>query len=303
MGFVALNLLLFIPLYVLLAQENNFWPFFPLGHPRGDYDWGWPGIGRSTYEYVMQLFVRRHNKDIFRISADWLFIFSSLILASRFAPRWRPWVMPLAWSGYASLLAFLAYSLFIHNLFDRPGTLLDDVLMLQSAWIFVRDAWGLTDFLYAIVVLGAVAGFGWLVACYLRTVWRWGAGQHPRYVAMGWALANAYCVLSLLWFGVQRDDPIIQLQAKHVHRNWQRSQDVLATVDTLNSSVAQTAGRMAETTPVRRPDVFLFTSSRTARRCGPTTTTASRGRGSCGGCRASWTRWASRSSRASQPPR
>lgn len=259
MGFVALNLLLFIPLYVLLAQENNFWPFFPLGHPRGDYDWGWPGIGRSTYEYVMQLFVRRHNKDIFRISADWLFLFSSLILASRFAPRWRSAVLPLAWSGYAALLAFLAYSLFIHNLFDRPGTLLDDVLMLQSAWIFVRDAWGLTDFLYAIVVLGAVAGFGWLVACYLRTVWRWGAGQHPRYVAMGWALANAYCVLSLSWFGVQRDDPIIQLQAKHVHRNWQRSQDVLATVDTLNSSVAQTAGRMAETTPVRRPDVFLFT--------------------------------------------
>ena len=69
-GFVALNLLLFVPLYLLRSDENDFWPFFPLGHPRGEYDWGWSGLGRSTYEYAMQLFVRRPNKDIFRGSAD-----------------------------------------------------------------------------------------------------------------------------------------------------------------------------------------------------------------------------------------
>ena len=89
-GFVALNLLLFVPLYLIVANENNFWPFFPLGHPRGPYDWSWPGLGRSTYEYAMQLFVRRHNKDLFRVSADWVFLLSSLIFAARFAgDRWR----------------------------------------------------------------------------------------------------------------------------------------------------------------------------------------------------------------------
>ena len=142
-GFVALNLLLFVPLYLLDAQENNFWPFFPLGHPRGPYDWSGSGLGRSAYEYLMQLLVRRHNHDIFRISADWILLFSSLILASRFAGRWRPAAVPLAtWLAYAGLLVFLAYSGFIHALFDRPGTLLDDVRMLGSAWIFVRDTWG-----------------------------------------------------------------------------------------------------------------------------------------------------------------
>ena len=206
----------------------------------------------------MQLLVRRHNKDIFRVSADWVFIFSSLILASRFAGRWRPAVAPLAGLAYATLLAFMAYSGFIHDLFDRPGTLLDDALMLDSAWIFVRDTWGLTDFLYAVVLLAAVAGFGMLVARYLTAAWRWGARLDRRRVAVGWVIANAYCVLSLSWFGIPRDDPIIQLQAKHVYQNWQRSQDVLATVDTLNSSVVQAAAHLAETTPVRRPDIFLF---------------------------------------------
>ena len=257
-GFVALNLSLFVPLYLLIANENDFWPFFPSGHPRGPYDWGWSGLGRSTYEYAMQLLVRRYNKDVFRVSADWVFIFSSLILASRFAGRWRPTAVPLAWFAYVVLFTFMAYSGFIHELFDRPGTLLDDVLMLGSAWIFVRDTWGLTDVLYAVALVAAVAGFGMLVARYLGAVWRWGAALDPRRVAAGWVILNAYCVLSLSWFGILRDDPVIQLQVKHAYSNWQRSQDVLATVEALNSSAVQAAAGLAGTTPVRRPDIFLF---------------------------------------------
>ena len=258
-GFVALNLLLFVPLFLLVSDENNFSPFFPLGHPRGDYDWGWSGLGRSTYEYVMQLFVRRHNKDIFRISADWIFLFSSLVLASRFAGgRWRRAGVRLAWSAYAALLAFMTYSGLIHDLFGRPGTLLDDMLMLDSAWIFVRDAWGPADVLAVVALLAAVAGFGLLLARYLDAVWRWGAGLDPRRAAVGCAVVGGYSVLSLFWFGVPRDDPVVQLQAKHAYYNWQRSRDVLATVEALDGSVVEAAARLAGTTPLRRPDIYLF---------------------------------------------
>ena len=258
-GFVALNLLLFVPLYLIVSTQNDFWPFFPAEHPRGPYDWSWPGLGRSTYEYTMQLFVRRYNLDIFRVSADWILVVSTLVLAGRFAgERWRSTLVRLAWFAYALLLAFMAYSGFIHVLFDRPGTLLDDVLMLGSAWIFVRDTWGPADVLTFVVLLGAVAGFGMLVARYLRAAWRWGAGLEPRRVVAGWVIVNTYCLLSLSWFGMARDDPVIQLQAKHLHRNWQRSQDVLATVQALDDSVVQAAADLAETTPVRRPDIFLF---------------------------------------------
>ena len=257
-GFVALNLLLFVPLYLLNAEENDFWPFFPLGHPRGPYDWEGSGLGRSTYEYLMQLFVRRHNKDIFRLSADWIFLFSSLILASRLAGRLRRAAVSLAGLAYGTLLAFMAYSSFIQDLLERPGTLLDDVLMLASAWVFVRDAWGLADALLAAAALAAVAGFAVLVARYLDAAWRWGAGLSQRRVAVGWAILNAYCVLSLAWFGVPRDDPMIQLQAKHLYHNWQRSLDVLATVEAMDDSAVEAAARLAETAPVRRPDIYLF---------------------------------------------
>ena len=258
-GFIALNLLLFIPLYLIVSVQNDFWPFFPQEHPRGPYDWSWPGLGRSTYEYAMQLFVRRYNLDIFRVSADWILILSSLVLAGRFAAgRWRPTLVKLACLAYIGLLAFMAYSGFIHVLFDRPGTLLDDVLMLGSAWIFVRDTWGPADVLTAVALLGAATGLGMLVARYLDAAWRWGSGLEPRRVVAGWVLVNAYCLLSLSWFGMARDDPVIQLQAKHAYRNWQRSQDVLATVRALDSSVVQAAANLAETTPVRLPDIFLF---------------------------------------------
>ena len=257
-GFAALNLLLFVPLYLLYSHENTFWPFFPLGHPRGEYDWGWPGIGRSTYEYVMQLFVRRHNTDIFRVSADWIFIVSSLVLASRFAGQWRVALVSLAGIAYAVLLAFMAYSGFVHYLFDRPGTLLDDVVMLESAWIVVRDTWGLTDVLYTTLLLLAAAGLGVLVARYLTAAWHWGTGLDTRHVAAGWVMLNAYCVLSLTWFGVARDDPIIQLQTKQLIYNWQRSQNVLATVEALDGSVMQAAASLADTTPMRLPDIYLF---------------------------------------------
>ncbi len=210
------------------------------------------------YEYVMQLFVRRHNKDIFRVSADWIFIFSTLVLASRFASDWRRVAFTLAGIAYAGLLAFMAYSGFIQYLFERPGTLLDDVMMLGSAWIVVRDAWGVSDFLYAAVLLAAATGLGLLVARYLQAAWRWGATLPPRRLAAGWVLVNAYCLLSLTWFGVERDDPIIQLQAKHVAYNWQRSQAVLDTVEALNGTVAPDAARLGGTTPLRRPDIHLF---------------------------------------------
>ena len=258
-GCIAFNLLLFVPLYLIVSAQNDFWPFFPQEHPRGPYDWSWSGLGRSTYEYAMQLFVRRYNLDIFRVSADWILILSSLILAGRFAGgRWRPTLVRLACLAYIALLAFMAYSGFIHVLFDRPGTLLDDVLMLGSAWIFVRDTWGPADVLTAVALLGAAAGLGMLAARYLDAAWRWGAGLEPRRVVAGWVAVNAYCLLSLSWFGIARDDPVIQLQAKHAYQNWQRSQDVLATVRALDGSVVQAAANLAETTPVRRPDIFLF---------------------------------------------
>ena len=257
-SFAALNLLLFVPLYLVGALENDFWPFFPLGHPRGDYDWSWSGLPRSTYEYVMQLFVRRHNKDVFRVSAEWVFLFSSLIVVSRFGVLTRALAVPVAWCAYLVLLAFLAYSALIENLFGRPGAILDDVLLIESAVIFALDTWGWREILITAAVVGTVVFFARLVARQLNQAWRWGATLAPRRVVMAWVLLNAYSVASLAWFGVERDDPIIQLHAKRVYYNGQRSRNVLATVEALNTFSVQAANRLAETTPVRRPDILLL---------------------------------------------
>ena len=147
-GFIALNFLLFLPFYLVFSYENNFTPFFPLGHPRGGYDWQWLGLVRSIYEYVMQLFVRRHNLDIFRLSAEWVLLCSTLVLVSRLIPRWRRCVTTLAGLGYAFLLSFLMYSAFIHNLRAHPAVLIDDVQLLYSGWVVIRDTWTATSPFY-----------------------------------------------------------------------------------------------------------------------------------------------------------
>ncbi len=257
-AFAALNLLLFVPLYLLRSFENDFWPFFPLGHPRGDYEWSWSGLPRSTYEYVMQLFVRRHNKDIFRVSADWVFICTSLIAASKLAVSRRTVAVALAAGAYLVLFALLVYSASIENLFGRPGAILDDVLLIESAWIFALDTWGWAEMLLTAVVIAVAVGFGVLVVRFTSRAWQWGTHLDTRHVVVAWVVLNAYSGASLAWFGVERDDPIIQLHAKRAHYNWQRSQNVLATVEALNAFSVEAASRLAETTPVRRPDILLF---------------------------------------------
>lgn len=259
-GWLALNLLLFVPFYLVVSLENDFWPFFPLGHPRGPYVWEGPGAFRSVYEYAMQLFVRRHNLDIFRVSADWVFIVSSLVLASRFASRWRTGAISLAWGGYIGLFGFLVYSAFIQDLRAQPAVIADDILLLESAWIFVRDTWTTAYTLYAGVGVAAAGIAAARLGRYLHRVWRWGGGEHgARRLVLAWAVVNLYCLSSTAWFGIERDDAVVQVQAKHVHANWQRSRAVAATVQVLNGPlVSGQAERLVTAPPLRRPDIYLF---------------------------------------------
>ena len=259
-GFIALNLLLFVPLYLVFSYENHFTPFFPLGHPRGPYVWRGPELIRSVYEYAMQLFVRRHNLDIFRVSADWVLIASFVILASRFAKLRRKTAVSFAWCGYAFLFTFLMYSAFIHDLRAHPAALIDDMQLLYSGWVFIRNTWTPTYLLYVAVFLGAAVGGGAFLARYLSRLWRWqGGAVGSRPLVAVCVIVNVYATLSLSWFGVERNDPIIQLQAKHIYYNWRRSWDVVTAVRILNSSsVSRLAARAADVAPVRRPDIYLF---------------------------------------------
>ena len=259
-GFIALNCSLFLPFYLVFSYENNFTPFFPLGHPRGAYDWQWPGVVRSMYEYVMQLFVRRHNLDIFRLSAEWVFLCSTLVLASRLIPRWRRGMTTLAGLGYALLLSFLVYSAFIHNLRAHPAILIDDAQLLYSGWVFIRDTWTATLLVSVGGVALGIVTFGAVLTRYLNQLWHWRGGTLRTFSLVTiWCLSNLYCALSLGWFGIDRNDPIVQLQSKHFYGNWQRSQDVLNTVRRWNTaSLDRLIAPTIAPTPVRRPDIYLF---------------------------------------------
>ena len=259
-GFVALNLLLFVPLYLLNADENDFWPFFPLGHPRGAYDWGWSGLGRSTYEYAMQLFVRRFNKDIFRDQRR--LGLPLLVVDPRRPPAPetggdRPSV-PLAGPCLrraAGRSWRTAASSTISS--TGPARFFDDVLMLESAWIFVRDTWGLAELLYVVAGLAAVAGLGMLAARCLDTAWRWGAGLDRRRAIAGWAVVNA--LLHALALVVRhRHGTIRSFSFRRSTCTTTGSGRTTCWPPSRPSTTLSWRGRSTSprTTPVRRPDLF-----------------------------------------------
>ena len=173
--------------------------------------------------------------------------------------RWRTIAVAVASLAYAVLLGFLTLQRALLRTSSAGRAQCSTIsCSSESAWIFLRDTWDWMDVLLGAVLLAATVGFGMLVVRYLNRAWHWGAGLNVRHVML-WSIAiSAYCALSLSWFGIMRDDPLIQLQAKEVHRNWQRSQNVLATVEALNGSSVQAAARLAKTVPARRPDIFLF---------------------------------------------
>ena len=212
---MGLNLLLFVPAFVFFRQPADLTPFFPREHPHGAFGFDL----RSGFEYVKALLLRRPNPDVFRVSADFVFLCLALVMAAK--RRARPLVLALGVALYVWTAVFLSYHLAFRAFFVRAPALNQDSAMAINLVHFLVEmrstAW-LAGTLGALVGLGALIAF---VVFTFRQLQRW-AAQRPTSPRLFAGLA-LWCLGSLAWFGLERDDPVVQLQARHMLANYRSS--------------------------------------------------------------------------------
>jgi hypothetical protein len=212
---VGLNLLLFVPTFAFFRQPADWTPFFPREHPHGAYGFD----VRSALEYVKALLFRRANPDVFRLSADFTFICLALMVSARH--RVRRLVLAVTVVFYCWTAVFLAYHLAFRAFFVRAPALNQDSAMVLNLVHFIVEMRS-TAWLPATIgaLLGLLALFAF-VGLTFRDLQRW-AETRPRAIRAA-AGVGVWCVVSLSWFGIERDDPVVQLNAKHLVANYRAS--------------------------------------------------------------------------------
>lgn len=208
---VVLNAALFLPLFLSQGGPTDFLPFTPAQHPYGAYAFD----ARSVAEYAKSLILRRANLDVFRLSLEFVAL-AVLVLAM---PT-RAFIRRLCAALYALLLFFLSYQHAYRVLYRVEPALWEDIDLLPSLLGFARESWGLWVPVSAalLVIIAAVVVF--LAA--ERTFAALQSRATPLLVVVALGLAVA-CGASAAWFGVERDDPVMQVVSKFVVRNYRES--------------------------------------------------------------------------------
>jgi hypothetical protein len=206
---VLLHLTMFVPQFVMTGGGHDVLPFTPREHPYG----AWGVNARSALEYVKALTVRRVNLDVFRVSIEVLAL--AFLVAMLRGKWWAAWAGGLA---YVTGLVLLVYQHTSGALYRAEPALWEDVTLLPSLLGYVSATFG--RWAPPVIVLGALL---------VSAVGAWCTGwvfiliaERPRsrQVLGGLLLVG---LVSLAWFGVERDDPVFQLPTKVLARNVRES--------------------------------------------------------------------------------
>lgn len=252
-GCVAASFLLFLPRYLCHAGHADFTPFFPDEHPHGAYAWNL----RSGWEYLKALGLRRANMDMFRLSAEWLLAVVAVLATAR--TRAGRWIRHGVVVAYGTLFLFLVYHYGLLYFYNRTPVLYDDARLALNLGHFLGDILNLKWALVLLALLGAWVAVVTLAALALREVARLASDPLPRAGWIGIGLLSLYCLLSLSWFGVQRDDPLVQLPSKRIVHNIVRTIERQREVAAFQSaSPDRSYDPLLEAELDTRPNVYLL---------------------------------------------
>jgi hypothetical protein len=231
---LGLDLLLFVPSYVFSEPQAAFWPFFPnpKQHAHGAF-----GLDlRSAYQYLLALTLRRDNLDVFRVSVD----MAVLVLVAIWSAdtRARAWLRRACVAAYLWLWVFLAYDHAIRYYYWRSAALGEDWRLALNLFHFVGAM--MSPSTLARLIGGALAliGVGMALAFALRALQLSAAGWSLRRKGLLTLALLLPALASLSWFGVQRDEPVIQLLSKRMLYNWRASRAEAIRMAPLRSGVA-----------------------------------------------------------------
>ena len=221
---LLLDLLLFAPSFVFSQPHAAFWPSLPDPLPSGL---------RGVWQTLLHVVLRRPNLDVFRWSFDFGLMLAILLLTVH--NRHRTTIRNLLVAGYVWLWLFLAYHHAVSYFFNRKPALGEDWRLALNLVHFFSDVMsfkvvlGIAGFFATLVALGVLSRLAFARLQRRSEPWNLRSRQ----------LLSAALVLpalgSFAWFGIQRDDPLLQLTSKRMFYNWQASSAAAAYMHELRS--------------------------------------------------------------------
>lgn len=246
---LALNALLLLPGFLFRHDHVDWTPFFPREHPRGPFGFDL----RSVIEYPLALLLRRPNGDVFRVVSEWVALCSLTMLAAN--TRVAKPVRIVGAAGYVLLLLFLVYEHAFLWFFKRVPVLSEDRALAISLWHFLVEMRGTRSTFFALLAVVACGALTWSVALVL--------GKLQKLAPRSWKIASVillvWSVVSLAWFGVSRDDAVVQLASKRVASNYARSRLTLEKNEAArNATPDRRYDDFSRITLGRKPDVSML---------------------------------------------
>lgn len=251
---MLLNLALFAPAYFFREARPDFFPFFPKDHPHGAFGFD----ARSALEYVKALLLRRSNLDMWRVSFELAAACALVIaLAGRRGAAVLRWVLGAL---YAGLLLFLVYHHLYAHTFEVAPAVWEDAMLAVNLFHWIGDSYGRpVAWLASLALAGVLAAVAALVQSALRGLDATASGWRLRTRVIASSSLLVVGATSLGWFGVARNDPVVQLPSKVLAENYEASLARRARArEVFGSVVDRRYQPFLEARLARRPTVHLL---------------------------------------------
>jgi phosphoglycerol transferase MdoB-like AlkP superfamily enzyme len=247
-SFLVLNLLLFLPYYLLNWEEGTFWPS------------GWPADA-PVGGIVAQLLGWRNNPDIFRLSVELallavVWVFLGRLARPRLAAAWRAVFAGL----YLAMLSYYIYEAISLSLYQMDPVFYSQAQLAAEGIGFVAESLQLSPLFYAGVAAAVIA----LVALILWLCHRLAAaaatGRLRRATRLGVVLLAIWAVVAAVRYEDTLSSPKMAASsfATKLQQNVADSLVARQEIRELEAMTPQFVYNLRGQTLLHKPDIYLI---------------------------------------------
>lgn len=240
LALVFLNSLLLLPSLVANWSTSDFFPVPDPSRPLATLTWD-----RGWYDYVLYLFVRRPNQDLFRICADLVLLVTALLwwmkrkaagplkTGPHYAGTAIPWPFTALFIG---LIVYEIYDAVVFQFFHRHGLLYEDIQYSLNLYYIAVDALRAEHLFGLILLLTGIGLFSWLLPALYRTIL---AGfSIPAMRTWGMRFSFLFWPIFIggwFWYGPADERPTVRSIAGKIVSNSAESLELAATISAIEA--------------------------------------------------------------------
>jgi phosphoglycerol transferase MdoB-like AlkP superfamily enzyme len=246
-GFVLLNILLFLPAYLLNRFDTAFLPQLTRGQS-------------ETHRSLSSLFVWRNNLDVFRLYAEWvllaaLWVFFGRIRQGKIGRIYRA----VALTFYLLALSYAIYEAVVRSMYQLDPILYSQLVLVLDNLAFVADSLPISLGTILLIGMGIVAALYAVV----RVVWHTlstDVVQFGRVTQLLMALLVGWVIVSMLMLGTQLASPKMTVNSLtlKLRQNLIDSLTLYQRVHAFDADTPLAVYDHAGQTLLRKPNVYLI---------------------------------------------